>query len=211
MNIAEGILICVTFMGPVAAVQAQKWIERRQAKRKGKDYVFRTLMATRAARLSTEHVQALNMIDLEFYGGGPKEKGVREAWKQYLDHLNTRYENDVAGAWGIRQTDLLIELMYQMSNCLGYDFDRTQIKNSVYSPVAHGNLELEQNVIRLGLVNILTGKAAFPIVAQAASDEEAKEQAQVRKLLTEYLSGKMPQPVRIVADPNPATAPVGGV
>ena len=50
MTVAEGILIVVTlFTGPVAAVQAEQWIERLRAKRKGKDHVFRTLMATRAA------------------------------------------------------------------------------------------------------------------------------------------------------------------
>lgn len=206
MNIAEGTLIFVTFAGPVAAVQAQKWIERRQAKRKGKDYVFRTLMATRAARLSPEHVQALNMIDLEFYGGGTKEKGVREAWKQYLDHLNTRYENDTTGAWSIRQLDLLIDLLYQMSNCLGFDFDKTQIKNSVYSPIAHGNLEQELNIIRGGLVKILTGKAAFPIVAQSATEGEANEQAQLRNLLAKYLSDDKPLSVKIVEEPSTASA-----
>ena len=57
-------------------------------------------------------------------------------------------------------------------------------------------------MIRLGLVNILTGKAAFPIVARAASDEEAKEQAELRKALAVYLSGASPHPVRIVADPT---------
>jgi hypothetical protein len=140
------------------------------------------------------------MIDLEFYGGGPKEKAVREAWKRYLDHLNTRYEDDAA--WGIRQTDLFVDLLYEMSNCLRYDFDKTHIKNSVYLPVAYGNLEQDQNVIRSALVNILTGKAAFPIVAKPATDEEAKEQAQLRQSLMEYLSDKTPRPVRIVAEPS---------
>lgn len=146
------------------------------------------------------------MIDLEFYGGGPKEKAVREAWKQYLDILDTRPESDAAGAWGMRQTELFVDLLYEMSNSLGYDFDKTHIKNSVYLPVAHGNLEQDQNVIRTGLVNIFTGKAAFPIVAQAATEEEAKEQAQLRKLLMEYLSGTKPHPVRIVTDPLAASA-----
>ena len=114
--------------------------------------------------------------------------------------MNTRYENDVGGAWGIRQLDLFIDLLYEMSASLGYEFAKTQIKNSVYLPVAHGNLEQEQNVIRSGLVNILTGKAAFPIVAQAATDEEAKEQAELRRLLTAYLSDTNPRPVRVVAD-----------
>jgi hypothetical protein len=201
MTTVEGILIFVTlFTGPVAAVQAEKWLERRHAKRKGKDYIFRTLMATRAARISPEHVKALNMIDLEFYGGRNKEKRVREAWRAYLDHLNVQYDKDHAAASEIRRDELFVDLLYQMALCLGFDFDKTHIKNSTYSPVAHGNLELDQNSIRLGLVNILTGKAAFPIVAQPATDEEAKEQAELRRLLTAYLSNPNPLPVRIVGD-----------
>jgi hypothetical protein len=206
MNVSEGILILVTFAGPVAAVQAQKWVERNTAKRRGKVSVFRTLMATRGAFLSPDHVKALNMIDLEFYAGGTKEQRVREAWKQYLDHLNTRYDNDTSGAWGRRQIELLVELLYEMSECVGYRFDKTHIKNTAYSPMAHGNMEQEQNVIRSGLVNILTGKAAFPIVAKVATDEEAKEQADLRRLLIAYLSDSNPRPVRIVSDPIPTAS-----
>ena len=64
--------------------------------------IFRTLMATRATRLSAEHVQALNGIELTFYGGGKKEKKVLEAWKAYHDHLNTKYEGTAANEWTIR-------------------------------------------------------------------------------------------------------------
>src|SRR5258708_1933587 len=119
MTFAEGALIIVTlFTGPVAAVQAEKWLERRHANRKGKDYVFRTLMATRAARVSPEHVQALNMIDLEFYRGGVKHRRVRDAWKAYLDHLNRRYDKDNVAAWGLKREELFIDLLFEMAVCL---------------------------------------------------------------------------------------------
>jgi hypothetical protein len=207
MNIAEGVLIAVTFAAPVAAVQAQKWIERHREKRRGKDYVFRTLMATRAARVSAEHVQALNMIDLEFYGGGTKEKKVREVWKQYLDHLNTRYDKEAAAAWGMRQDELFVDLLYEMANCLGYDFDKTHIKNSSYSPVAHGNLGHDQNLIRWGLVKILTGNASIPVTLTPRSTEDAEAQAEVQRLLLENLRGQRPYLVKIANDNHPDDAP----
>ncbi len=34
-----------------------------------------------------------------------------------------------------------IQGLNKMSLVLGYDFDKTHIKNSSYSPVAHGNME----------------------------------------------------------------------
>lgn len=200
MNISEWILIAVTFAAPTAAVQAQKWIERHREKRRGRDYVFRTLMATRAARVSPDHVQALNMIDLEFYGGGAKEKKVREVWRQYLDHLDTRYEKDEAAAWNMRQGGLFVDLLYEMANCLGYDFDKTHIKNSSYSPVAHGNLEQDQNNIRFGLAKVLTGNASIPVTLLPRSNEDAAAQAELQDLLLANLRGQRPYLVKIMSD-----------
>jgi hypothetical protein len=64
----DWLLILATIAGPILAVQAHKWVERLREGRNRKLRLFERLMATRAARLSAEHVQALNMIDLVFYG-----------------------------------------------------------------------------------------------------------------------------------------------
>jgi hypothetical protein len=50
------------------------------------------LMATRGNALHYRHVEALNLIDVEFFDAS--EKDVRETWKAYLDHLNTYNENE---------------------------------------------------------------------------------------------------------------------
>jgi hypothetical protein len=50
-----------------------------------------------------------------------------------------------------------------MAIVLNYDFDKTHIKNSSYSPVAYGNIEDEQVAIRKGLVEILYGTRVIPI------------------------------------------------
>ena len=54
-----------------------------------------------------------------------------------------------------------------MAQVLNYDFDKTHIKNSSYSPKAHGNLDDEQKAIRNGLIQILEGKFALPITIQS--------------------------------------------
>jgi len=38
-------------VGPIAAIQVQKWLERRQRNRDRREWVFHTLMATRARGL----------------------------------------------------------------------------------------------------------------------------------------------------------------
>jgi hypothetical protein len=137
-------VIVATVMGPILAVQAQKYLERHRDQKRAKDTIFRVLMATRASRLSGEHVQALNGIELAFYGGGKKGKKVLEAWKAYHYHLNDKsYAPERTPEWVTRQIDLFIDLLHEMAVSLGYDFDKTHIKNSWYSPEAHGIMENE--------------------------------------------------------------------
>ena len=66
----DAALITATVMGPVLAVQTQKWIERARARREAQQRTFNVLMATRAARVSPGHVEALNAIDIHFRGNG---------------------------------------------------------------------------------------------------------------------------------------------
>lgn len=88
---------------------------------------------------------------------------------------------------GVRQIDLFIELLHEMAVCLGYDFDKTHLKSSWYSPEAHVSIEQELNTIRGGLAEILTGKRSFPVVGLAASEDEAKQTGELRRLLIEWL------------------------
>jgi len=68
MTNAEMLMVLATIVGPIAAVQAQKWVERARASVQRQEWVFITLMATRQDKLGQEHVRALNSIDLAFYG-----------------------------------------------------------------------------------------------------------------------------------------------
>ena len=59
----------VLILGPVVAVQTQKFIERATENRRRKRQIFIGLMANRATRLNDDYVRALNMIDIEFLPG----------------------------------------------------------------------------------------------------------------------------------------------
>jgi hypothetical protein len=50
-----------------------------------------------------------------------------------------------------------------MAQVLDYDFDKTHIKNSSYSPMAHGTIEEEQRQLRVGLLEVLAGQRSIPI------------------------------------------------
>ena len=68
MQTKDWITVIAVIAGPILAVQAQKFVESFREKKQRRSAIFKTLMSTRAERLHREHVQALNMIDIEFYG-----------------------------------------------------------------------------------------------------------------------------------------------
>ena len=161
MKLSEWIMVAAVLLGPIIAVQLTRYIDNKKEIRQRKLDLFRTLMATRAYNLSWDHVAALNRIDIEFDSRIAKEKQVLDAWKSYLDLLN---DKTISGEpWNIKRVDLFVDLMHEMAKVLDYDFDKTHIKNSSYSPAAHGNTESENNEIRIGIIKVLKGESAFPV------------------------------------------------
>lgn len=185
MQAKDWITVIAVVAGPVFAVQAQKFIETLREKKRRRLAIFKTLMSTRAERLHREHVQALNMIDIEFYGRRlfgtryqtSKEKLVTNAWKNYNDHLNNKSAYQSTELW-IKDADTLFtKLLYEMSMALGYDYDEVQLKRDCYRPEAHANIENAQLDVLSGLADVLKWKRSFPMAvthfpgAQNTSDQ----------------------------------------
>jgi len=185
-------VVLATLLGPIAAVQAQKFIERSTETRNRKRYIFYTLMATRAVRLATEHVAALNSIELDFRSR--RDRRVIDAWRQYSDHLNVPGDLDGAHAatWADRRDVLFFELFFEMSQALGYSFDRVQLRRGVYYPRGHGDNEVAQSKIREGVLKILSGEEAIPmnIVRVPINEEALKLQLQLQKAIVDCIEGK---------------------
>lgn len=161
MTIADWLMITAVLLGPIIAVRLTRYLDNKKEIRERKLNIFKTLMATRAYAVSWDHVMTLNKIDLEFDKSNKKEKAVIEAWKEYLDLLGNKV---ITGeAWDIKRADLLVELLHKMAKVLNYDFDKTHIKNSSYSPIAHGKMEDEQSAVRQGVIEILEGKRVLPM------------------------------------------------
>jgi len=125
-------------------------------------------MGTRANRTSGEHVQALNMIDLVFYGkrmfGNRRTKSeqtVLDAWKEYHDHLNSPYDDKSLPVWSANGDELFVNVLFAISRDVGFSFDRVQLKKGAYSPIAHGDFQLEQAAIRKLTVEVLAGRRAI--------------------------------------------------
>ena len=161
MNLTDILMITATALSPLIAVQVTRYLDDRNEERGRKLKVFKTLMATRAYSISQAHVEALNTIDLEFSARKKEEKAVLDVWQQYLDHLGSK---SLEGqAWNDKRVDLLVDLLYAMGKSLGYDFNKTQIKNATYSPTAHGRIESEQERMRQFTLEVLEGKRPLPM------------------------------------------------
>jgi hypothetical protein len=170
MTIDNISIVIAVILGPVLAVQAQKIIESWREGRGRKLFIFKTLMATRGTPLSPRHVEALNMIDLEFSGKDSKEKAVLDSWKLYHDHLYNAPQNyqdptyqTKLDTWGAKSNEFLIDLLYSMSVALDYTFDKVQLKRGAYTPQGYADLELENSLMRRGTIDMLYGKRPLPI------------------------------------------------
>ncbi|WP_152082732.1 DUF6680 family protein [Enterobacter oligotrophicus] len=182
--------IFATLFSPLLAVRVQKLIEKHSEKRNIKVNIFTELMATRstAARLSNEHVRALNMIDLAFYGDIKRsiskrtksEKKVLDAWKEYFTHLCTHCPENESGntLWNQTSDRLFVNLLSVMAEDIGYDFDRVHLQNAIYIPVAHGQMNLDNQKIRKGLASIFSGETALKmdVISFPESSDDQKSQ-----------------------------------
>ena len=172
MTTADSLMVLVVLAGPIIAVRITRYLDDQKEVRERKVWIFKTLMATRAANLSTSAVQALNSIDLEFDSSKPNEKRVIDAWKAYLDLLNDT--SIPPEQWGVRRRDLFVDLLHEMSRVLKFNFDKTTIKNSVYAPQAHGQIEDDNTAIRRGLRDMIEGRGAIPIQLVNANEPQAE-------------------------------------
>jgi hypothetical protein len=189
IKIADVAIIFATILGPIFAVQAQKFLEKGREVKQRRAWLFRTLMATRATTLSSSHVEALNAVPIEFYGKDKKLKEIINKWKAYLDHLHKDTE---ASGWDEKRQELLVDLLHTMAIFLGYEFNTVEIANEIYSPKGHAWIETDQEIIRKGLARLLSGQLALPMEVKSFPSDPAalKEQDELRRLLLNWLNGK---------------------
>ena len=88
------------------------------------------------------------------------------------DHLQGDDAGDLP-RWLDKQNDLLVNLLHKMSRALRYDFSEITLKKNIYSPIAHGDLEKDQYLLRKYVVELPDGKRPIWVVSkQPTSPEE---------------------------------------
>ncbi|MFM0035972.1 DUF6680 family protein [Paraburkholderia strydomiana] len=158
MNPDTWAIVAATFLGPIFAVGLTLWRESASRKYQRRLHVFRTLMATRKQGILPDHVNALNLVEVDFY----KCKEVERAWKSYLDHLNNsgRPEDD---AWRKIRDERLAELLFQIGVVLKIEIPALDIYKGGYAPMGWAHKDARSNEVLDYFHDMAAGTKVFPI------------------------------------------------
>jgi len=176
LKLADVAIICATLLGPIFAVQVQKFFEARRERAERKAAILRTLLTS--APLSYQAVQALNGIRIEF----EDDSKVLEAWRNYIDSRTQGHQ------LSSQAEALYVDLLYQMSKSAGYKIDRHTLTSS-YNPMLHGEIERQQEIIREGVVKLFTGQGSLPLDLRSlpADPQTFAETQMLRQMLIAWL------------------------
>ena len=187
MNISDFAIVFATFMGPIAAVQLQKYLDRKGETNRRQVEIFRALMANRVTSNSPQYVNALNAVPLEFH----KVKPVMTAWSDLLMHLNSDSTVN-SDAWLKTRVKRFITLLKTMGEFLRYDFRDAELEDHAYFPKWQDLMMKDQELVRKGLVDLLAGKASLPmnVTGFPVDPEMSKRTGELQQLLMEWLKGE---------------------
>ncbi|MFM0695631.1 hypothetical protein PQQ64_25565 [Paraburkholderia graminis] len=177
MNPDTWAIVAATFLGPIFAVAITLWRDSASKKYTRRLHVFRTLMATRKIGISPDHVNALNLVEVDFY----KCTKVEIAWKSYLEHLNLsgRPEDD---AWRETKEKRLAELLFHMGVVLKIEIPPLDIFKGGYAPMGWAYKDARSNEVLEFVHELSEGTKVVPIWLRGVTPQgSAAEQPPVQR------------------------------
>ncbi len=158
--------IIAIFLGPFSALLVSRFLDNSRADKARRMDIFRTLMRTRNQFLSWDHVQALNLVELEFR----KYPKVIDAWKNYLEKLSEPpppvQEQEKEQQFHAKLDKLLTSLIGEIAKALKIKIDLLEIYEGNYVPQGWADAEWDQTRIRRALIQVLHGKSAILVKSQ---------------------------------------------
>jgi hypothetical protein len=150
-------------VGPIIALKMTRDLDERRETIRRKSEIFQALMKTRRFNLALEHVMALNLIQVEFYGNAR----IDNAYKIYINLLHRvapKPDDPNVQKFFEEQEDALYDLLHEIGYELGYKYDKRDLKKLAYGPQGWLNDENAIRYLRHLAIEILAGKRAVPIV-----------------------------------------------
>lgn len=193
MDNFDWVNVLAILLGPILAVQAQSFIENKREKKQRKLEILKTLIATKSQPQMYEHVRALNLINIEFYGN----KKVISAWEKYYNFLSNGKTETIE--WHNEREDLLTKLLSEILEATRFKFNKSQL--ATYTPKAFFDTEISNNILKEKLKTVLSGETAIHMSVDSfpsAPQEILQNQNKLQKSLIDCLDGE--KPIRIKID-----------
>src|ERR1700693_6350021 len=153
-------IVAATGLGPIFAVAITLWRETVRTKYNQRLHVFWTLMVTRRIGISPEHVNAINLVEVDFY----KCEKVEAEWKKYKAHLNPtgRAEDN---AWREEKEKLLAQLLFEIAVVWRFKIPALEIFKGGYAPGGWAYRDARALGALEFVYELSEGKKAVPIRA----------------------------------------------
>lgn len=175
IELRDWITIAAILLGPVLAVIAADRIRIRSEVRERRIKIFRTLLTTRGQPFSLTRVEAINLVGIEFSPDIRKERATFFAWRDYAKHLDHEMDPTTQSDWEKEESNLLDNLLLQMSSQLGYELSKSHLEEASYYPI-HARFSDELNFNMRGLVvEILEGRRSVNITLNRNSSNSKND------------------------------------
>jgi hypothetical protein len=159
LKISEWIMVVAVLVGPIIAVLITRFNDNRREIKTRQLSILRSLLKTRQVRLDAEHVGALNLIELEFYG----VDSIVHAYSSYISHLSSIPVEAAQDNFYRVRVDLFSALLHAIGNHLGYRFDKLDLDRRSYSPIAWVDEQERARKNAALLTELLEGKRSLPV------------------------------------------------
>jgi len=159
-----GLTVVAIIAAPITALWVQRKGDDDRAAKARKEAIFRTLWTNRARPAYLARVDALNMIDVEFFG----EQKIIDAWADLFAHFKTDYKADGISETeqNRRQIEKYATLLFEISQLLGYKIGKTHIRDDIYRPEIHNEfdeVELQTRRLTRDTLVALNAMDALPV------------------------------------------------
>jgi len=169
-------VVAATGLGPVLAValtlRFTYWRETSGEKYSRRLKVFRTLMATRRVGISPDHVNAINLVEVDFY----ECAAVEAEWKIYKKHLNDNSKPEDE-AWRRTKEKLLSKLLFEIAKVLKFDIPAIEIFEGGYAPGGWAHRDMRYTGALEYLHELREGSNTLPLWIRGVTPPQTAEPA----------------------------------
>ena len=156
---ADLAIVFATLAGPVLAVWASEWRQRRRSEDDRREWIFRTLLLGRGLPFNPDQVAAINLIPLAF----PESKypSVIDSQQLYVRHLQAPPSpaNESSG----RGDDLFLDLLVALATAIGLKFRKADLRVRAYRPDRFAASEVKAAQVQDLLLQLLEQRRALHV------------------------------------------------